>query len=246
MFNTQHILYMVVSGVLTAILLYLASKNVKKQSRKDLILKISAVITVIIHFSDLWVSFFQTGGNTYVESVHIFPMYPCNIIMWMLLILAFIDNKKGKLFTLLAEFCFVIGLVCGIIGILLNKNFDANPTLSDYDVLKGLLSHSTMIFGCFYLFTAGYVKPKISSTLSLAFGFTVFAVCGLTMNALYSAFGMNSPDGIWIKGVPYLNVSSLILGFLVLVIYFLIFALLELRLPQEERWYYKLKKKFKK
>lgn len=236
---------MVISAALTAAVLYLAAKKVKNQRYKNLILKFSAVITVIIHISDLWVEYFQTGGNAQVGSVHIFPMYPCNILMWMLLVTAFIDNKDSKIFKLLAEFCFIVGIVCGVIGILLNENFDSTPTLADYTVLKGLLSHSTMLFGCIYLFVGGYVRPGISSTVSLIFGFGIFVACGLGMNLLYSAFGMESPDGIWINGVPYVGVSSIILGLLAVALYFGVFALVELRLPAEERWYSKIKSYFK-
>ena len=118
---------------------------------------------MLIHISDLWVDYLKSGGYVYVGSVHIFPMYPCNIIMWMLLIAAFTENKKGRFFKLVAEFCFTIGTVCGAIGILLNMNFAANPTLLDYGVLKGLLSHSTMLFGCIYLFVGRYVRLNISS-----------------------------------------------------------------------------------
>ena len=62
MFNLQHILYMVISAVLTAALLFLASKKIKDQKYKNLLLKLSAVITVIIHFSDLWVIYLKSGG----------------------------------------------------------------------------------------------------------------------------------------------------------------------------------------
>ena len=235
---------MVISAVLTAALLFLASKKIKDQKYKNLLLKLSAVITVIIHFSDLWVIYLKSGGFAYIGSTYIFPMYPCNIVMWMLLFAAFIENKSSTLFKLLAEFCFVIGSVCGVIGIVLNENFMMIPTLADYSILKGLLSHSTMLFGCIYLFVGGFVRPGISSTLSLVFGFSIFVVSGVTVNLLFEAFGMASPDGIWIKGVPYVGVSSIILGLLAVALYFAVFALVELRLPREERWYSKLKARF--
>ena len=197
MFNLQHILYMVISGALTAMLLYFASRFLTEKRHKSQVLKFSALLTVIIHISDLWIDFFKNGGEASVGSIHILPMYPCNIVMWMLLIAAFIENKESKLFRLLGEFCFVVGTLCGVIGILLNENFDSNPTLTDYYVLKGLLSHSTMIFGCLYLHVGGYVKPRISSTFSLFFGFGIFVVCGLFVNLLYGAFGMEPTANSW-------------------------------------------------
>ena len=246
MFNLQHVLYMVISALVTAALLWLCAKKVKSQAKKDLVLKLSAVSTVIIHISDAYVNFFKNGGTNYIDPTHVFPLFPCNIVMWMLLIAAFTENKKGRFFKLIAEFCFTIGTVCGVIGILLNMNFAANPTLLDYVVLKGLLSHSTMIFGCIYLFVGKYVKLDISSTLSLVFGCTVFAAIGLSVNLLCEAFGMLSPDGIWLKGVPFIGVSSAVLALILILIYFTVFALIELRLPKEERWYSKIKAHFKK
>ena len=246
MFNLEHILYMIISGIITAALLFILAKTVKSQKNKDLILKISALSTVIIHFSNLWVDFFKNGGTAYVEGVHLFPLFPCNAIMWMVFILSFLENKKGLLFKLLAEYCFTIGLICGVVGIILNQNFALNPTLSDYNVLKGMLSHSTMIFSCIYLFVGGYVRPNISSTISAAFGVSIFIICGLATNLICKFIGIASPDGMWLNGAPYIGISTLILFPIALLIYFGIFALIDLRLPREERWYSKLKKHFKK
>ncbi|MBR2903506.1 MAG: YwaF family protein [Clostridia bacterium] len=244
MFNLQHILYMVISAIVSAGLLVLFAKTVKEQKHKNFILKFFAVITVVIHISNLWVEFFQNGGTAQIVGVHILPLFPCNIVMWMLLVTAFIDNKEGTVFRLLAEFCFIVGTLCGVVGILLNQNFGANPTLADYGILKGMLSHSTMLIGCIYLFVGGYVRPGIFSTLSLVFGFGIFVICGIVTNVLYAAFGMTSPDGIWINGVPYIGVSSIILGLALVAVYFGVFALIELRLPPEKRWYSRLKNWF--
>ncbi len=240
MFNIQHILYMVVSGLFTMGLLILFAVKVKDESHKNLILKISAISTAILHYSDIWVNFFATGGNVQVQSVHILPVYPCNVVMWFLLICALM-KKKGVLFTLLSEFCFCVGVICGVIGIVLNANFDATPTLADYDVLKGLLSHSTMVFGCIYLKVAGYVKIRVFNAVSATFGFGTFVLCGYFVNRLYARFGMTSPDGMFLKSNPYFSVPTILLGVLVVLIMFGGLALYELSFPKEERWYNKLK-----
>ena len=59
MFNLQHILYMVISAIVTALLLWLCAKKIKTQWQKDLILKLSAIVTVIVHISDAYVNFFK-------------------------------------------------------------------------------------------------------------------------------------------------------------------------------------------
>ncbi len=246
MFNLQHILYMVISFLLTAVLLVWCGLKVKDQYKKNSILVLSAVLTVVIHYSNVWVEFFTSGGTNTVEANHILPVYPCNVVMWMLLLCAVIKNKTSVIFRLLSDFCFFGGIVCGIIGIMFNANFDSTPTLLDYYVLKGLLSHSTMLFGCIYLMVGGYVKIGVFNALSVTFGLATFVVCGLFVNKLYTIFNMTPPDGMFLLSNPYFPISPMILGVIAIIIMFVVLALYEQQhLPEEQRWYFKLKNLYK-
>lgn len=240
MFNAQHLLYIVISGLITIASLALCKTFAKDVKTKNCILKLSAILTVIIHYSNLWVNYFATGGNAVFEDNHILPIYPCNVIMWMLLIAANLRNQKKLLFQLLGEFCFYAGTVCSIIGIVLNTNFGNTPTLADYDVLKGLLSHSTMLFGCIYMLTGGFIRIRIFNAVSLIVGISCFTICGISVNALYSHFGMESPDGMWLQSNPYFSVPPMLLGVMAAILIFCVLALWELKLPKEQRWYHKL------
>lgn len=242
MFNTQHILYILISGVLTAVLLALANAFAKDEESKNRILKFSAIITVVIHYSNLWVDYFTTGGAT-LENNQLLPVYPCNVVMWMLLVASLIRNKKRLLFQLLSEFCFYGGFICGVLGIVLNTNFGNNPTLADYDILKGLLSHSTMLFGCLYMFVGKFMKIRVFNAVSMVAGLMTFVFCGIGVNALYEYFGMEAPDGMWLKSNPYISVPPLVLGLVFVVILFIALHLWDLRLPVEERWYKKLQRR---
>ena len=122
MFNLQHILYIVISFILTVALLVLFSKYAKDDKTKNKILKFFAILTVVIHYSNLWVDYFSNGGTATVENDHILPVYPCNVVMWMLLVASLLQNKKSLGFQMLSEFCFYGGTICGIIGIVFNFN----------------------------------------------------------------------------------------------------------------------------
>lgn len=237
---------MVISSILTIGLLVVFALFVKEKNTKNLILKIFAILTVILHYSDLFYGFFANGGEETISSTHILPMYPCNVVMWLLLAASLIKNKDSVIFRVIAEFCFYGGIVCGIVGILLNANFDSTPTLADYYVLKGLLSHSTMLFGCIYMLVGGFIKIRVFNALSIAIGLASFVVCGLLVNGLYSIFNMESPDGMFLRSNPYFPVSPIILGVVAVIVLFGVLALTELRLPKEERWYTLLKKRFNK
>lgn len=240
MFNTQHILYMVISGILTVVLLALAARLAKTDRSKNYILKFFAIITVAIHYSNLWVDYFISGGTATIENNQILPVYPCNVVMWMLLVASLMQDKKRLLFQMLGEFCFYGGTVCGIVGIVLNINFGNNPTLADYDILKGMLSHSTMLFGCLYMFVGRYIKIRMFNAVSVAAGLGSFVICGVGVNMLYEHFGMTPPDGMFLRSNPYTSVSTIVLGVVVLALLFCGLAIWELRLPKEERWYTKL------
>lgn len=211
MFNTQHILYMVISAIVTAALLVLFNKKVTTDRRKGQVLRFFAIITVIIHISDAWVDYFVTAGTETITSVHILPIYPCNVIMWMLLIASLLENKKGVLFQMLGDYCFFAGILCGVVGIVLNENFDSTPTLADYSVLKGLVSHSTMLLGCIYMKTGGFIRFRAFNTVSIMAGMGVFFLCGVSMNWLYEHFGMEASDGMFLRENDYLPVSPLLL-----------------------------------
>lgn len=231
---------MVISGALTAVLLALASRFAKTDKSKNFILKFSAILTVVIHYSNLWVDYFASGGTATIENNQILPVYPCNVVMWMLLTASLLQDKKRMLFQVLGEFCFYGGTICGVIGIVLNANFGNNPTLADYDILKGMLSHSTMLFGCLYMLVGRFVRIRIFNVLSVSVGLGSFVICGVAVNKLYEWFGMEPPDGMFLRSNPYMNVSPIILGIVAVALLFCGLALWELRLPKEERWYAKL------
>lgn len=239
MFNLQHILYMVISGVLTVALLVLARCFVRDDRSKNRILKFFAIITVVIHYSNLWVDYFGSGGTATIENNQILPVYPCNVVMWMLLAASLLQNKKRLLFQLLGEFCFFGGTICGIVGIVFNANFGNTPTLADYDILKGMLSHSTMLFGCLYMLVGGFIRIRVFNVVSVIAGLSSFVICGVAVNMLYEHFGMTAPDGMFLRSNPYTSVSPIVLGLWVVALLFCGLALWELRLPKEERWYTK-------
>lgn len=243
MFNTQHILYIFLSGLTTVLLLALCRHYAREENQKNFILKLSAIVTVLIHYSNVWVNYFASGGTATLENNHILPVYPCNVVMWMLLIAGCMKNKKSLLFEMLAEFCFYGGTVCGVIGVVYNINFGHTPTLADYDVLKGLLSHSTMLFGCLYMLVGGRIRIRVFNFVSITAGLTCFVLCGVAVDALYVACGMEPPDGMWLRSNDFVPIPPLLLGTIAAVIAFVALSLWEMRLPSEQRWYHKIKER---
>ncbi len=245
MFNTAHILYMVISAVISVGILALARKFAKTDKAKDYVLRFFAIITVVIHYSSLWVEFFTNNEEASVSSTMLLPIHPCNVVMWLLLITSFIKNKQSLIGKTLAEFVFWAGIICGSIGIIVNENYGSNPTLADYDVLKGLLSHSTMLIGCIFVLVGGYIKIRVINVRSVAMGLALFVVDGLIINGLYAIFKLDPCNSMYLLEPPFDNMpwlNTLTIGIIGVSVCFIVTAIYEyFCVPEEERWYNELK-----
>ncbi len=242
MFNTSHIVYITVSTILTVIGLILAKLFVKTDKAKSRIIRIAGWLSVITHFSVLWVDFFTTGTATADSSI-LLLIYPCNILMWLVLICGYLpkDNKVSKV---IFEFVFFASIVCGIIGIVFNQNYDANPTLTNWYSLKGLLSHSFFLFGALYLYVAGYVKIRVKCCISVIFGLIFFLIDGFIHNWLYSIFNLGEPNNMYLQHPPFENLPWLntwVMGLAAILLVFIVTEIYELiTLKKEERTLYRL------
>ncbi len=246
MFNLGHNLYMIISAIITVAILILLSRFAKEQKHKDFALKFFAIITVVIHFSSVYVSFFQTGTPDVGASM-LLPIYPCNIAMWLLIITAFMKNKEGKAFKIMAEMTFYLGMIGGILGIVVNENYASTPTFTDYEVLKGMLSHSTMLLGVLFLLVGHYIRIRFDNMISivavlmllLVDGGIIIALCYMTG---YDAAELNPMYLIEkpFENIPWLNTGTI--GLIALAVGLLITITYEqIALKEEDRWYMVLK-----
>ncbi len=249
MSDLNHILYTTISFALTIVGLILLNIFLKDQKKKDLVLKISAVLTVIIHYSTLWTDYFS-GNEPEVVQAMLLPVHPCNVAMWLLLIVAFLKNKEGKAFKFLSVITFYLGIVGGIIGILLNEIYISNPNLADWDVLNGLLSHSTMMFGCIYLLTGGYFKVRVDNLINAVLGLLLLLVDGGIVILLHVIFGLEPPNSMYLLERPFENIAWLnvvTIGLMAVALIFTVTALYEqFALKKEDRWYSRIKRYFEK
>lgn len=247
LFDATHIWYMVLSAAASVGLLVLAHLYLKTQKQKDSFLKFWALITVALHYSSLWVDFFKDGDKTIGENM-LFAIYPCNICMWLLFAVSLIRNKESLVFKILAEFVFWGGTVCGIIGIVLNENYVGSIGLADYEIFKGLISHSTMVMGALYLLVGKYVKIRVFNVISVAVGLTIFIVNGTIINTLYEIFEREPCNSMYLQEPPFDNMpwfNTLLIGVIAISVCFIITAIYEqIALKKEERWYTRLKQLF--
>lgn len=257
LFDKQHILYMVISALVTAGVMVIAYFFIKKEKGKEMLLRFFAIITVVLHFSSIYYDyFFEHIANPELELPMFIPLYPCNVCMWMLLIVA-LGKKDNKFIKLLSQFVALGGIICGIVGILVNENYGAfEPTqeitsaLADFDILKGMLSHSTMLAGAIYLIVGGFVKIRVFDTvIGSIMGLLMFVADGFIVNRLIAIADMSPRNSMYLQEPPFESlpwINTLTIGILGVLIAFSVSALVEqIALPKEERWYSKINRKIK-
>lgn len=259
LFDKTHILYMVISAIITAGIMVFAFFLLKSQKSKDILLKFFAVITVVIHFSQIYYDFFVNNPDEIKPTLELsmfIPAFACNVCMWLLVIVAF-GNRENRFIQLLSHFVALGGIVCGFVGIFINENYgNFTPTetmtnaLQDYGILKGLLSHSTMLAGSIYLLVGKYVNPRVfTSVLGVTIGLSIFAADGIVLNTLYKIAGFEDLNSMYLQEPPFENMpwlNTLTIGVIGILVTFLIGMITEfIAVPKEERWYSKIKQYIK-
>ena len=246
MFDKNHIIFTVTSFALTAILMLVCVKFVKKQEHKDKVLLWSALVTVALHYSIVYVDFFKYGSATIGDTM-LLPVYPCNVAMWLLLAVGVWKQKSGIVFKVVAEITFYLGIVGGVVGLVANENYMNNPDMADWDIFKGLLSHSTLIFGCAYLVFGKYVRIRVDNVPSILIGLLFLVADGGLMIALFRAFNLDPPNCMFLLENPFPQLpwfNPWILGTFALILLSLFTVIYEqFAVKKEERWYIKIKNK---
>lgn len=249
LFDKQHVVFMVCSALIIISFLIVFFVFLKKETHKNLVLKVAALLTVIIHYSPLYVNYFATGSAE-IEAPMLLPIYPCNIAMWLLLITAFSKNKQSYVFKVIAEITFYLGIIGGLFGIMLNEIYASTPDLTDWGVMNGMLSHSTMLLGCIYLLVGKYIKIRVSNLISIFIGLMFLFVDGWIIIGLYTLFRLDAPNSMFLlepplDSLPWFN--TYLIGIFAMLLFFFITVLYEqVALKKEDRWYTKIKNRRKK
>ena len=242
LFNT--LLIAIIVANLVVVKTYVNSERAER-----LMFLISALITIICHYSSLIYILF-TGGDALAYLNYnpnlLLPIYPCNIVMWCCLIYGCLKNKDKKFRFFLSDYIFWFGLVSTLVGMFANVDFIVNPTLRDYEVTKSILAHATLLFNVLLIPVFGHLRPNFfrniaNIALSILMMYVIGLYCNLIFKALVSrdaAYNVNSMFIIHspFEGAPFLRYPVIaVVGF---VIYLIVFTVCDIiNSPRENRWY---------
>ena len=239
---------------LIAIGLWLIKKYVTKESTKNLILVVAAVFTIVFHYSTFGFKLL-TGGNAmeYLSDTPnlILPIYPCNVVMWSALIFALLKNKHSKLGAFFADYLFWFGIVSTLVGMFANVDFINNPTLADYENVKSIAAHATLLFNVLLLPIFGYIKIDVKRNITnIIISIFVMAVlgcyCNLVFHALVSEAMAYEVNSMFLIHSPFEGLDFLtypVISLIAVPIYFTVFVICDLYAHKKgDRFYNKLRK----
>ena len=239
---------------LIAIGLWLIKKYVTKESTKNLILVVAAVFTIVFHYSTFGFKLL-TGGNAmeYLSDTPnlILPIYPCNVVMWSALIFALLKNKHSKLGAFFADYLFWFGIVSTLVGMFANVDFINNPTLADYENVKSIAAHATLLFNVLLLPIFGYIKIDVKRNITniIISIFVMAAIgcyCNLVFHALVSEAMAYEVNSMFLIHSPFEGLDFLtypVISLIAVPIYFTVFVICDLYAHKKgDRFYNKLRK----
>lgn len=244
LFDLTHVLYIVISLVATVGLLAFFALF-RTEAAKARILKITGLVTMVLHISSLWVEYL-IKGSAEIYSYYLFPIFFCNLQMFCLLVCGLIKNKESVFFRWLAVFTAYGGTIGALISLFYPDFYLVQPDFWDWGILKSFLSHSTMMVGSLYLFESGYVKIRVSNLIPYTAGLLVAGLCGFAVNGLYALCGLDAPNAMYLQHsaideVPFFNAYGIAL--LMVILIFAFAAVWEFfACPKGERWYDRLGK----
>ncbi len=201
LFDTTHLLYIIISLLLTVLLLIFANKYLKSAKYKKYFLRFFASATFILHISLMWTTYLSGDTNAgYAYDNVLFPIYFCNLTMYALFITSLM-NPNAKAFEIIATFTAWGGMFGSLISLFYPEYYLNTPTLADWGVLKSMLSHSTMLVGSVYLFVGKYVKIEYKNLLNYFYGLLACLVIGLFVNIFLGFFGKDV-NAMYLKHPP--------------------------------------------
>ena len=187
----------------------------------------------------MYVSFIENNrngiGTGNVVNNQIFPIYFCNFVMYMQLVVTFWFDKKTKLFQNIATFT----AWGGIFGALITL-FTTPPGFAHWWSLQSALSHTCLLITSLYLFVGGYVKLSVFNVVPYTFGILASGAVGGVVILIYYLNGLPIPNAMYLLHGPeecppmhggYFAILMLLIMFIFLVIWE------QFTRKPEDRWY---------
>lgn len=223
--------------------LWAVKKYVRRERTQDLILCAAAIFTILFHYSTFLFKLLSgSDAMAYLSDTPnlILPIYPCNVVMWSTLIFALLKNKKSRFGMFLGDYLFWFGIISTLVGMFANVDFINNPTLADYENVKSITAHATLLFNVLLLPVFGYIKIDMKRNMtniiiSIFLMGAIGCYCNLVFHALASAEAAYDVNSMFLIHSPFEGLDFLtypVIALIAVPVYFALFAICNLAAPK--------------
>ncbi len=197
-FSLEHLLFVTIAIILTALIAILLSKKYKKKDEKEKLkpLKVASIIMVSCELLKIVLDCMRHHDFWAFRSV--LPLYLCSILLFSLPIAAF---AKGKIQEAALDFSQIFGYIACIAGTYLAGNIFESPILS-FHVNVSVFTHCISGFAALYITLSGLSRMNkkniwMTSLILLVFEIMALVVDIIQLNSNYQHNFMffMSPDG---------------------------------------------------
>ncbi len=175
-FSTEYIVFLIISAVLVALLLFLSKKFFMK--KLDLEIRILAIIWLLLgignRISEVYVHIYTLKEAFYSWKMLI-PFSMCSIISIVFPIALLINKGNGKSL----HFLVYIALFGSISTLVYPKWISLRPSFWNVEVLFGLIHHVMMLFMCLFLIITKKFKPETKNYYVFFLGYSIMILYGL-------------------------------------------------------------------
>lgn len=229
------ILNLILIALITAGL-WITKRYVKGEKAQNILLFAAAVFTILFHYSSFIFKLLTgTGAMEYLSQNPnlLLPIYPCNIVMWSALIFSLLKNKRTKFGAFISDYMFWFGIVSTLVGMFANVDFIKTPTLADYEILKSVIAHATLLFNVLLLLVFGYIRTDVKRNItSIVISVFVMAAiggyCNLIIGALASADMAYYVNSMFMLHSPFEDIAFLtypIIALIAVPLYLAVFVI---------------------
>lgn len=233
----------------------LLKKKVKDERKRDIIMISLAFASLFFHLGMVLAPLVEgrpyvVDGKLDLEYNAFFPVFPCNLLVVLNIILGFTKNKKSKFYVHTSEFIVFFGLLAAFVGLLANDDFFSMGVC--FETLRSVLMHSCLIMNIFCYIIWGRVKISgLRNFISVAIGCLFLGIFGLWFSGIVyivagkeamidinANFLMRDPFGFEWSGFLRFPVIAAI----AMPVYFFVGWLIDLKNKKEDRWIARIKR----
>lgn len=222
LFGIEHILYLVISILITLLVIVLAKTFLKNEKSQTILIKcLGGVYLFLILLNRYYVSYYW--GPVYGGNEPFAPKSFCGVISFFFSISLILCKKNSKVFHCLAYLGLVAGLISTVYANYINQGdttvFNC-PSIFFPPTITSLLHHSFMWGMALLLFVLGWVKPNIKNWIDFPAGWAFLTLYGCIINTIY-----NRSDG-FNNASPIISDLTSPKIFLIVIPFFTLFILI--------------------